>query len=108
MRKVVLMAMAALAVSTFAFAGDAQVAEGKVTAISGNTVTIAGEDGKVGTFEANTDTKVVAEGASHKKRNLAGVGIKTTLDKLVRKDQVVTIDYREKDGTLFIEKLRVH
>ena len=27
---------------------------------------------------------------------------------LVRKDQVVTIDYLEEDGTLFIEKLRVH
>jgi len=108
MRKVVLMAMAALAVSTFAFAGDAQVAEGKVTAISGNTVTIAGEDGKAGTFEANTDTKVVAEGASHKKRNLAGVGMKTTVSNLVREGQYVTVKYWEKDGMYYITKLRVH
>jgi len=108
MRKVTLIAIALLAVGTFAFAGEAQTADGKVQAISGNTVTVAGEDGEVWTFEANTDTTVIAEGAAHTKRNLAGVGMKTTVDKLVREGQFVTIKYWEKDGTRFIKKLRVH
>jgi hypothetical protein len=107
MRKVTLIAIALLAVSTFAFAGEAQTAEGKVKAISGNTLTVEGEDGKEWTLEATTDTKVTAEGASHKKRNLAGVGMKTTLDKLVRKGQDVTVEYWEKDGTRYIKKVRV-
>ena len=108
MRKVTLMAIALLAASTFAFAGEAQVAKGTVQAVSGNTVTVAGENGEVWTFEANTDTTVIAEGAAHTKRNLAGVGMKTTVDKLVREGQFVTVKYWEKDGTRYIKKLRVH
>jgi hypothetical protein len=50
---------------------------------------------------------VTAEGASHTKRNLAGVGMKTTLDKLVRKGQDVTVEYWEKDGARYIKKVRV-
>jgi hypothetical protein len=87
--------------------GEAQTAEGKVQAISGNTLTVEGEGGKEWTFEATSDTKVTAEGASHTKRNLAGVGMKTTLDKLVRKGQDVTVEYWEKDGARYIKKVSV-
>ena len=108
MRKVTLVAIALLAVSTFAFAGEAQVAKGKVQAVSGNTITVAGDNGEVWTFEAINKTKVVAEGAGHKSEKLAAVGQKTTMDEFVRENQYVTVKYWEKDGTRYIKKLRVH
>ncbi len=108
MRKVTLIAIALLAVSTFAFAGEAQIVKGEVQSVSGNTVTVAGEDGEVWEFEAISGTKVAAEGAANKKRNLAGVGMKTTVGNLVREGQNVTVKYWEKDGTYYITKLRVH
>ncbi len=108
MRKVTLVAIALLAVSSFAFAGEAQVAKGKVQAVSGNTITVAGDNGEVWTFEATGKTKVVAEGAAHKAESLTAVGKKTTMDSFVRENQHVTIKYWGKDGTNYINKLRVH
>ena len=108
MRKVTLIAIALLAVSTFALAGEAQVAKGKVQAVSSNTVTVEGDNGEVWTFEVSDQTKVVAEGAAHKSEKLAAVGQKTTMDEFVRENQYVTVKYWEKDGTRYIQKLRVH
>ena len=108
MRKVTLIAIALLAVSTFAFAGEAQIAKGKVEAVSANTVTVAGENGEVWTFEVTAKSTVVAEGAAHKTEELSAVGKKTTMDEFVRENQWVTVKYWEKDGTRYIKKLRVH
>jgi len=108
MRKVTLVAIALLAVSTFAFAGEAQVAKGKVQAVSGNTITVVSESGEVWTFEATSETQVVAEGAAHKAEELSAVGKKTTMDTFVRENQHVTIKYWEDGGTSLIQKLRVH
>ena len=108
MRKVTLIAIALLAVSTLAFAGEAQIAKGKVQAVSANTVTVAGENGEVLTFEVTKKTQVVAEGAAHKSENLTAVGKKTTLDEFVRENQYVTVKYWEKDGANYIKKPRVH
>ena len=108
MRKLLLTAIALLAVGTFAFAGEIQTAEGTVQDISRNTVTIAGDDGDVWSFEAISGSKVIAEGAAHKKRNLAGVHMKPTVRHFVRENQFVTVTYWEEDGTLFIKKLRIH
>ena len=108
MRKLLLTAIALLAVGTFAFAGEIQTAEGTVQDISGNIITVGGENGEVWSFEAISGSKVIAEGAAHKKRNLAGVRMKPTVDKFVSENQFVTVTYWEEDGTLFIKKLRVH
>jgi hypothetical protein len=108
MRKVTLIAIALLAVGTFALAGEAQIAKGKVQAISSNSVTVAGENGEVWTFEVNDQTQVIAEGAAHKSEKLNAVGQKTTMDDFVRENQHVTVKYWEKDGTRYIQKLRVH
>ncbi len=108
MRKVALIAIALLAVSTFAFAGEAQIAKGKVQAVSGTTVTVEGDGGEVWIFEVSEKTKVVAEGAAHKSEKLSAVGQKTTMDEFVRENQYVTVKYWEKDGTRYIKKLRVH
>jgi hypothetical protein len=108
MRKITLIAIALLAVSTVAFAGEAQVAKGRVQAVSSSTVTVEGDSGEVWTFQVSDKTKVVAEGASHKSQKLAAVGQKTTMDEFVRVNQYVTVKYWEKDGTRYIKKLRVH
>jgi len=108
MRKVALIAIALLAVSTFAFAGEAQIAKGKVQAVSASTLTIAGDNGEAWAFEVTDTTKIVAEGAGHKSEKLAAVGQKTTMDEFVRDNQYVTVKYWEKDGTRYIKKLRVH
>ena len=108
MRKVTLIAIALLAVSSFAFAGEAQIAKGQVQAVSANSVTVAGDNGEVWTFEVADTTQVVAEGAAHKSEKLSAVGQKTTMDEFVRENQYVTVKYWEDNGTRYIKKLRVH
>ncbi len=107
-RKISMTAFAILAVSALAFAGAEQEAKGKVTAVSGNTVTLSGEDGEALSFEVTGETTVVAEGAAHKAARLSSVGKKTTLSEFVRTNQRVTLKYWEKDGTRYVAKLRVH
>jgi hypothetical protein len=107
-KKIALTAVAVLAVSAAAFAGEAQVAKGKVQGVSGNSVTVAGEDGEVWTFEATQETQVVAEGAAHKYEELAAVGKKAEISQFVRENQYVTVNFREEDGTRYVQKLRVH
>ena len=106
-RKVSLTALSILAVGALAFAG-AEVARGKVTAVSGNTITVADGDGQAWSFEVTGKTVVVAEGAAHKADRLSSVGKKTTLAEFVRENQRVTVSYLEEDGTRIVEKLRVH
>jgi hypothetical protein len=108
MRKVTLIAIALLAVSSFAFAGEAQIAKGQVQAVSADSVTVEGDNGEVWTFEVGDKTRVVAEGAAHKSEKLAAVGLKTTMDEFVRENQHVTVKYWEEDGTRYIKQLRVH
>lgn len=108
-RKVSMAALAILVVSSMAFAGgDANIAKGKVTAVSGNTVTVAGEDGESWSFEVTGKTRVVAEGAGHKAQRLSSTGRKTTLDEFVREHHWVTVKYQEQDGTRYVQNLRVH
>jgi hypothetical protein len=106
--RVALSALAVLAVSALAFAGEAGIAQGKVTGVSDKIVALAGEDGVVWTFEVSQGAQVYATGASHKSRMLASSGSKTTMDEFVREGQYVTVHYREQDGTRTITKLRVH
>ncbi len=108
LQKLSMTAVAILAMSSLAFAGGAQVATGQVTAVSGNTLTVSDADGQVQSYEVTASTRVVAEGAAHKAARLSSVGKKTTLDEFVREHQRVTVSYSEKDGTRFVEKLRVH
>jgi len=108
LKKLSMTAFAILAVSALAFAGEAQVAKGRVTAVSGNTISVSDADGQVWSYEVTASTRVVAEGAAHKAAKLNSVGKKTTLDEFVRENQRVTVSYSERDGTRLVEKLRVH
>ena len=102
-----LAAVAVLAVSALAFAGEKGMAQGKVTAVSDTAVTVAGDDGAVWTFEVTQGARVYAQGAGHKSRMLASSGKKTTMDDFVREGQFVTVHYREQDGARYVTSLRV-
>lgn len=108
LKKLSMTALSILAMSALAFAGEAQVAKGRVTALSGNTISVSDADGQVWAYEVTASTRVIAEGAAHKAAKLSSVGKKTTLDEFVRENQRVTVSYSERDGTRFVEKLRVH
>lgn len=102
-----LVALAVLAVGALTFAGEMQIAQGKVTALSGKSLTVTGEDGAEWTFEVVQGAQVIAEGASHKAEALSAAGRKTILDDFVREDHVVTVYYSEENGTRYAKKLRV-
>ena len=104
---VALVAVAVLAVSGFAFAGDNAIAQGKVTAVSDKVLTVAGDDGAVWTFEVTQGARVYGQGASHKRRMLVSSGKLTTIDEFVREGQFVTVHYQEKGGTRYLTQLRV-
>ena len=108
LKKLSMTALSILAMSALAFAGKAQVAKGRVTALSGNTISVSDADGQVWAYEVTASTRVIAEGAAHKAAKLSSVGKKTTLDEFVRENQRVTVSYSERDGTRFVKKLRVH
>jgi hypothetical protein len=107
-RRLAFVAVAVLLVATFSFAGEVEEAEGKVKAVSGNTVTVTGADGAEWTFEATPDTTIKAKGASHKMKDLEAAGEAKTLDKFMKVDQKVTIKYAKKDEKAYAKEIRVH
>jgi outer membrane lipoprotein-sorting protein len=100
-------AVAVLAVSGLAFAGEKRIAQGKVTAVSDKSITVAGDNGATWTFEVTQGARVYGTGASHKTRMLASSGKLTTMDEFVRQGQFVTVYYQEKGGTRYLTQLRV-
>lgn len=105
--RIALTALVVLAASTLAFAGGKGVVQGRVTAVSDSTVTVAEEGGAVWTFEVTEGAQVYARGGTHKSQMLVSSGKKTTMDDFVREGHYVTVYYREQDGTRYITKLRV-
>jgi hypothetical protein len=99
--------LAVLAASAITFAGEVGVAQGKVTAVSDKTVTLADARGVEHTYHVTQGAKVYAQGASHRSQMLASNGKKTTMDAFVREGNTVTVYYREEYGTRSITKLRV-
>ncbi len=100
-------AVAVLAVSSLAFAGENGIARGKVTAVSDKVVTVAGADGAVWTFQVTQGARVYGQGASHRSQMLVSSGRKTTLNEFVREGQHVTVHYREQGGARYVTSLRV-
>jgi hypothetical protein len=106
-RRVSSIALVVLAAGTLAFAGEAQVLSGKVTAVSGRTVTVASADGNAWTFAVSPGAKVIAPGGSHRSDALESAGKLKTIDAFVRENQRVVVTFKEEGGTRYIEKLRV-
>jgi hypothetical protein len=106
--RVSLTVLAVLAASAITFAGQAGVTQGKVTAVSDKTVTLADEGGVERTYEVSQGAQVYAEGATRRSQMLVSSGKKTTMEDFVREGNTVTVHYREEDGTRSITRLRVH
>jgi hypothetical protein len=101
-------AVAVLAMSALAFAGETQVAQGKVKAVTDKAVTLAVDNGGELTFDVSQGARVYGQGASHKSRMLVSSGRPTTMGDFVREGNYVTVYYREQAGTRAITQLRVH
>ena len=106
-RRLAFLAVAMLLVAGLAYAGDTMEAEGKVTAVSSSSLTVAGADAEW-TFIVDADTLVKAKGASHKVKDLTERG-PSTLDQFVKADQKVTVKYsKDEDGKALAKEIRVH
>lgn len=105
-RRLAFLAVAMLLVAGLAYAGDTMEAEGKVTAVSNDSLTVAGADSEW-TFVVDADTVVKAKGASHKVKDLTERGA-ATLDQFVKPDQKVTVKYSKEDGKTLAKEIRVH
>ncbi len=106
-RRLAFLAVAMILAAGLVYAGDTMEAEGKVTTVTGDSVTVAGSDAEW-TFVINEDTVVKAKGASHKTKDLSESGEKKTIDQFLKADQKVTVKY-SKDGDKAIAKeIRVH
>jgi hypothetical protein len=107
-RRLAFVAVAVLLVASFSFAGETEEAEGTVKAVSATSITVAGGDGAEWVFVANEDTMVKAKGASHKMKDLDEAGEAKTIDKFMKVDQTVTVQYWKEDGKAYAKEIRVH
>ena len=87
-------------------APPAQTAEGVVTAVAGNSLTIKAASGEM-TFVLDDKTDVVAAGASTKSRAMAAEGKKTVITDFVGKGDTVVVTYHDTAGTKHAAEVRV-
>jgi hypothetical protein len=99
--------LAVLAAGAITFASEAGVTQGKVTAVSEKTVTLADAKGVERTYVVSQGARVYAEGATRRSQMLLSSGRKTTMDSFVREGNYVSVHYREEYGTRSITRLRV-
>jgi Domain of unknown function (DUF5666) len=81
-------------------------ARGKVTAMSGSTVTIDVK-GQPMTFTVDPATRFIARGASTKAREAEKMGTKRTLADVVKVGDSVQVSYAESGGALLAREIRV-
>ena len=106
-KRLVVLAVAVLLAAGLAHAGDTMEAQGTVKSVSGNSLTVAGDDAEW-TFNVSSKTVVKAEGASHKMKDLDEAGAAATLAEFVKADQTVTVQYTKEDGKTLAKEIRVH
>ena len=81
-------------------------ANGVVTAVAGNTLTIKASSGEM-TFVIDDKTDVVAVGASTASREKKAAGQKTVITDFVGKGDTVVVTYRENAGAKTASEVRV-
>jgi hypothetical protein len=95
-----------LSISTGLAAPQAKDVRGKVTAVSGNSLTVD-VNGQPMTFAVNTSTDVIAKGAGTKTRETQGTtGHKPVLADLVKVGDNVEVRYTESGGTMTATVIR--
>ena len=95
-------------VATTAPAADAKAktAQGKVTAASGDSLTIA-KGSESMTFMVDNTTKVIGKGLTTKTNEKAAAGEKMTLSDTVGNGDMVTVTYHEMDGKMHASMVKV-
>ena len=83
-----------------------QTANGVVTAVAGNSLTIKASSGEM-TFAVDDKTDVIASGASTTSRAKAAEGKKTVITDFVGKGDTVVVTYHDTAGTKHAAEVRV-
>jgi hypothetical protein len=77
---------------------DTKTATGTVKAVAGDSITVTGDNNQEWTFAVDSDTTVVAKGASHKMRAAKEAGKSTMITDFVKEKQRVSVKYHEMPG----------
>ena len=96
----------AVAVGTTTGAEKSKIVQGKVTAVTADSVTIA-HGAESMTFAADGATKVVGKGLTTKSNEKAAKGEKLTLTDSVGRDDAVSVTYTEMDGKLHASVIKI-
>jgi hypothetical protein len=101
------LAVVAAAMLTPAAAADkAKTVQGKVTAVAGDSLTIAKGTESM-TFTVDSTTKVVGKGLTTKSNEKAASGEKMTLSDSVATGDMVTVTYHEMDGKMHAANVKI-
>jgi hypothetical protein len=106
-RKIAGAALAVLFVAGLAAAGDTKEATGTVKSVAPDSITVTDSAAKDWTFTVNTDTTVLAKGASHKMDQLKADGKPTTITEFIAVKKNVIVKYVEKDGKAIAKEVHV-
>ena len=85
----------------------AMTAMGKVTAVAGDTLTIAGKGAESMTFTVDSSTKITGKGLSTKTAEKAASGEKMTLTDSINKDDMVSVTYHDMGGKMHASAVKV-
>jgi hypothetical protein len=111
MQNIVRLAVAVLLVGTVGAGAGAQEAktstvQGKVTAVTGASLTIE-HDADTMTFVIDNTTKVIGKGVGTKREEKAKSKEKFTILDAVETDDRVTVKYHEMDGKMHASEVRI-
>jgi hypothetical protein len=104
--------LAILMLATVSTAGAAAekekavTAQGKVTAVAGDTLTIA-KGAESMTFTVDSTTKITGKGLSTKTAEKAAAGEKMTLTDSINKDDMVSVTYHDMGGKMHASAVKV-
>ena len=111
MKNIARVAVALLMAGAIGAAAGAQEAktstvQGKVTAVTGSSVTIQ-HDSDTMTFVVDNTTKVIGKGVGTKREERAKAKEKFTILDAVETDDRVTVKYHEMDGKMHASEVRI-
>ena len=96
----------AVAVGTATGAEKSKIVQGKVTAVTADSVTIA-HGAESMTFAVDGATKVIGKGLTTKANEMAAKGQKLTLVDSVGRDDAVSVTYTEMDGKMHASTIKI-
>jgi hypothetical protein len=88
-------------------AGKTMTATGTVKSVAADSMVVTDKDGKDWTFAVDSQTKVVAKGASHMTAEKKAAGETVTLADAVKEGAKVSVKYHDMDGKMHAASVRV-